>query len=86
MNRFSQSTPWGNQAWMGNTLQTTLNPQDQQRLQQQRQLQGGLLSAALGGGGAGGGAGGGKPQSQGAQMPPMQGTGPPQQPVNPMAR
>ena len=72
LNRFSQATPWGNQTWMGNTLQTTLNPADQQRLGMQRQFQSGLLSAALGGQGAAGGAGGGsKPSGQGVQMPAM---------------
>ena len=85
LNRFSQSTPFGTQAWHGNTLHTTLNPQDQQRLQQHRQLQSGLLSAVLGGGGD---TGGGKPPSQGAPMPPMQGADPPPggPPMNPMAR
>ena len=88
-NQIGQDTPWGSVGYEGeigdpNRRQiTTLNPQDQARLDQQRQIQSGLLGLILGGGQGGGG--GGK-QGGGEPMPGMQTPGfNPNEPPPPMA-
>ena len=77
--QIGQQTPWGSVNYSGELgsperqQTTTLNPQDQQRLDQQRGIQSGLLGLILGGQGQGGGQGGGRGKAgQAQQMPPMQ--------------
>ena len=78
--QIGQQTPWGSVNYSGELgspdrqQTTTLNPQDQQRLDQQRGIQSGLLGLILGGGlPAAGAQGGGRGKAGPAQqMPPMQ--------------
>ena len=79
VNQVDQVTPWGSQMWQPDgSLQTSLNPDDQQLLDGQRQVKQQLLAALMAGSGGQGqgpmamGGGSGK-QGANQQPPPMAG-------------